>query len=321
MNTANVDPSNLDLIEADFNTTLTAGSVKGAMKNAGASSRDIWQLDPAKIKVFEGLNPRVMNEKYKAHIRSLADSIVSEGYYQSQPMAGYVEKVSGEVYLYDGHSRLLAVKLAISEGAQIPRVPVTVSMEGLSVDDITVSLIRANSGKNLSYYESAIVCKRLIKSGFTTEEISTRTGINPQSVKARLDLMASPFKLREMVANEIISATLAIEMIAKHGGKALEQIEKAQESANEAGKTRVTKNQTQKSEIFERAKFVKKSAPRLYEAANAVLDDPGYKSLTDETRELIESLLAEIKTSTKTPGEDTATGQLPLAIEADGDGY
>jgi ParB family chromosome partitioning protein len=287
-------PISAKALNGEFSNTLVAASIKGAMQAAGAGSRDLWQIDPTKLHVIEGLNPRVMNEGYKAHIRALADSMKSEGFYQDQPLAGYAANIDGEpvVCIYGGHSRLLAVELANSEGAEITRVPVTVSQVGLSMEDITVALIRGNGGKELTYYESAIVCKRLVKYGFEIEEIATRTGITAPLVKHRLTLMAAPLKLREMVANESMSATLALEMIAKHGEKVMEHIESAKARADEAGKDRVKKAQCEPTERF---KFVKKSAPKLYVAAGAVQRDPGYLSLSSETRTLLEELLKEIE--------------------------
>lgn len=308
--------SNLDQIEADFNTTLVPASIKGAMKAAGAGSRDLWQIEPSKLRVIEGLNPRVMNDQYKAHIRSLADSIKSEGFYQDQPLAGYAANIDGEavVFIYSGHSRLLAVALANQEGAEIHRVPVTVSQEGLSMEDITISLIRGNGGKNLTYFESAVVCKRLIKYGFSVEEISERTGITAPLVRNRLTLMAAPLKLRNLVANEVLSATLALEMIATHGDKVLDHVEAAQTRTVDAGKVRVTKAKTQSSE---RLKFVKKSAPKLYEAAESIQRDPGYASLSQETRTLLERLLDEIRSKAvndeSAPNEDQQDVELLAA--------
>lgn len=308
--------------EDEFNTTLVPTSIKGAMKSIGAGSRDLWRIEPSKLRVIEGLNPRVMNEQYKAHIRALADSMKSEGYYQDQPLAGYTAKVGDEqvVFIYSGHSRLLAVALANEEGAEITHVPVTVSMDGLSMEDITVALIRGNGGKNLTYYESAVVCKRLVKYGFKLEDIATRTGISLPLVKNRLSLMAAPLKLRELVANEVISATLAIEMIAEHGDKALEKIESAQATASKEGKVRVTKTTTAQVGIFERAKFVKKVAPKLYEAAGAVREDPGYKALSEETRKMIDQLLDEIRSKgLEEKEQDNKTKELPFDVENQGE--
>ena len=308
----------IPLDDSDFSTTLVSTSIKGAMKAAGAGSRDLWQIDPFKLRVIEGFNPRVDTPKYLAHIRSLAESIKTEGFYQDEPLAGYAAMVDGEqvVFIYAGHSRLRGVKLAIQAlGAEVPRVPVSVSTDGLSMEDMTVALIRGNDGKSLTYYESAIVCKRLVKYGFEIDEISRRTGITVPLVKARLVLMAAPLKLRELVANEVVSATLALEMITTHGDKALEKLEAAMGHAGDSGKTRVTKTQTAKADVFDRARFVKKAAPKLYEAASLVREDPGYSALSAETRELIEDLLTEIRgTGDKDSEGGAATDprQLPL---------
>jgi hypothetical protein len=123
------------------------------------------------------------------------------------------------------------------------------------------------------------------------EEIARRTGITVPLIKNRLTLMASPLKLRELVANESMSATLALELIAKHGEKVMEHIEAAKVRAEDAGKDRIKKAQCEPTERF---KFVKKSAPKLYVAAGAVQRDPGYLSLSAETRALLEDLLDEI---------------------------
>lgn len=300
--------NSLAKIEADFTTTLVAGSIKSGMKAVEAGSRDLWQIDPHKLRVIEGFNPRVMNDEYRAHIRSTADSIKSEGYFQDQPMAGYVAVVDGEnvVFIYSGHTRLAAVLLAISEGAEIPRVPVVVSQSGLSMEDMTVALIRGNGGRELTYYESAVVCKRLVKYGFTVEEIAARTGITVPLVKNRLALMAAPLKLREMVANDSMSATLAIDLIATHGDKAVEKAVEAKARADELGKTKVRKAHTAPSPL---AKFVKKSAPKLHDAAERVRSDPGFEHLSADVKELVVSLLAEIseKNESTQPVNDKQT--------------
>lgn len=295
----------LKLIEADFDKVLVAGSIKAAMKDSGSGSRDLWQVPIDQIQVIEGLNPRVMNAAYKAHIDQLAASMVSEGYYQDQPLAGYVAKKGDgqEVLIYSGHSRLAAAKLANlliqssnPKGPFIERLPVVVSTQGLTIEDITVSLVRGNGGKSLTYYETAIVCKRLVRYGFDLEEIARRTGFTVPLVKNRLMLISAPAKLREMVANDEMSATLAIELLNEHGENVLEALDAAKVIATTEGKTKVRKAQTQtKTDVFNRAKFVKKAAPKLYEAAGLVRKDPGFSSLSAETRELLESLLAEIQ--------------------------
>jgi len=290
------------LIENGTELVLAPGSIKAAMKATGSGSRDLWQVPIEEIKTIEGLNPRVQNEAYKAHIRWIADSIKSEGFYQDEPLSGYVQKEADgtqSIIVYGGHSRLAGARMAISEGAQLNRLPVVVSMDGLNMEDITVSFMRGNGGKNLTYYETAVVCSRLVKMGLDLDVIAKRTGLNSVPlVKNRLALMTAPLKLRMMVANEEMAATLAIELLAKHGSKVMEAVESAQEVATTAGKTKIQKKTTgTKPDVFSRAKFIKKAAPKLYEAAQAVTTDPGYTALSDATKTLISDLLAEIESN------------------------
>lgn len=312
---------NLSLLDADFDVVLKPGSIRGAMKSAGASSRDLWQVPVDQIHVIEGLNPRVINATYHERVRRYADSMKSEGYYQDQPMAGYAATVDGKqiVYIYSGHRRLAAVKLANSElgpDKQILRIPVTVSQDGLSMDDIDVAIVRGNDSEPLSYYETAIMCKRMVRNGHDLSEISSRLGFSIPTIKNRLTLMSAPYKFRMMVANGIVAATLAIDLLDEHGDKALSVLEAAQEVAAGQGKDKVRKSQTDLA-TANYTKFIKKSAPKLYEAAAKVRHDPGYESLSSETRELLEDLLVNIdalKTPNTTNGNDVDVNQLALTL-------
>jgi ParB family chromosome partitioning protein len=290
----------LELLEADVTVVLHPGSIKGAMKEVNdgekvAPSRDLWQLDPFKLEVIPGLNPRVHTESYRAHIRALADSMKREGFYQDKPLAGYVAQRDGRqvIYIYEGGSRWLAAKLAISEGAEFKKIPVSVSQDGVAMEDILVAMVQGNSGRPLTVYETAIICKRLARCGWTCDEIASRLGFKTKGyAKSLLSLMAAPYELRELVATEAVSATVAIEMIAEHHEKALPILLKAQTVANEAGRTRVTKRYVPGA-LFTKA--VKKSAPELFNTLVEVKSDPAFASLSEETRTKLATLLADLE--------------------------
>ena len=57
------------------------------------------------------------------------------------------------------------------------------------------------------------------------------------------------------------------------------------------------------------AKFVKKSAPKLHDAAERVRSDPGFEHLSADVKELVVSLLAEIseKNESTQPVNDKQT--------------
>lgn len=237
---------NLDLFDMP---ELTPGSVDGAMADAGAQRpRGTYAVPRDKIRVIDGFNIRnAADPEYKAHIRALANSMKANGYMQDKPLAGYVAKDpdTGEnvIYLTDGHSRLAAVDLANSEGCEFNLLPLVVKPKGTSMEDLTVALYTSNSGKPLTTFETAMLCKRLLGFGMTEKQIAERLGFKAgkKYVDDLLSLVAAPKELRDMVANGSVGASLAIATIKDVGpAKAAKKLEKAVEKAKAEGKTKVT---------------------------------------------------------------------------------
>lgn len=282
----------------DFDLSLTAGSIKGTMSAAKASSRDLWFVDVDKLRAIEGFNVRVKDAAYHAHVRKLADSMKSEGFYADKPLAGYVGKVDSEdsesvIYFYDGHCRYAAVLLANSEGAEITRLPVVVSQRGISREDLTVALVNSNAGKPLTPYEVGVVCKRLVRYALDVVEIAKRFGITAQYVNNLLSLMAAPMNVQMYVVQGIVSATYAIDVVAKHGDKAAEVLAGAKEVANAKGKARVTKKDVD-PEVAAFKRVVKKNAQTMYDLVSEFImlndhcDDTS--DVAKRMRDLIETI-------------------------------
>lgn len=222
---------------------LNAGKVKDAMRDAGATSADLWKVPVEELHVLEGFNVRSGGADQKAHIAALTDSIMANGFYQSKPLAGYVaEKDSKQIiYLTDGHCRFEAVQEAIKRGAEIKSLPVVVSPKGTSLEDLTVALVTSNSGKPLTPYETATVCKRLVSFGWDEKEIAKRLSKTTQQVSDLLVLVAAPAAVRKLVAEGEVSATLAIETLKRHGPEAAERLSAGVEKAKASGKKKATK--------------------------------------------------------------------------------
>jgi len=233
----------IDQEEIDFNVQLVPGSIKSAMKEAEAGSRDLWQVPIDSIRTIDNFNVRVHDEAYEARIDSIADSILQEGFYQDHPLSGYVAK-EGEnhiIFIHGGHTRLAAAHRAIKRGAPLEKIPVVVSQAGVDMEDLTVALVKGNDGNPLKPYEIGLVCKRLMGFGWDEKKVASRLGISDQYVKNLLSLMAAPVAIRVMVIEGRISASLAIDAIKQHGDKAVSILEKAEGKANDSGKGKVTK--------------------------------------------------------------------------------
>lgn len=282
----------IELPEESFDREFSVGSAKKAM--TGVSSRDLWQLDPRRIRFMPGLNLRLNPEKRQAHIRKLADSIKANGFYQDKPISVIVVQEGGELihYATDGHCRTEATLLAISEGAPIETVPVVTEDRSTTMEDLTVKLYQANSGESLSTYETAIVCKRLQRAGWETSKIAETMGLKTEWV-SNLPLLAGTTRyIRDMLIADRVSATEAIKVVKQHGDKAEAVIRKMIERAEADGKERATgKHRT--VDLFKKA--VTKRSTDLYQAASSVRQDPGYTSLSEDTRKALDDLLDSLE--------------------------
>lgn len=278
---------------AEFEVSLAPGSVKGAMKEAGASSRDLWFVPRKELRIIKGFNVRTRTPDYLEHVEAIAGSVLSEGYYPDKPLAGYVGRDGDEsvIYVYEGHTRMEAVDIAVSRGADIEKLPVVVTQSSVSLEDLTVSLVRANSGRDLTPYEKAIVCKRLNRYGRDEKEISERLGFTETYVKDLLLLAGSDPRVQHLVAAGTIAATLAIEILKSKGEKATDYIIGLVTNVQEAGGEKVTKKQTPEA-ILKRT--ITKAAPRAIELLEEIYTGEARTSLPEELRTRVGELVAEI---------------------------
>lgn len=222
---------------------MVPGSVKVAMKDSGAGSSDLWSVPVEAIKEIPGFNVRVHNASYEEHIDNLSRLIEANGFRKDRALSGYVAKVDGAnvIFITDGHSRLAAAKKAIARGVELKTLPVVVAPNGTSAEDMTVGLVTSNNGRPLESLELAEVCKRLVGFGWTQAEVSRRIGVSANYVAKLLSLIEAPREIRKMVETGKVSATLAMDTIAKKPEKALEVLRKAVDKAKVNGKGKATK--------------------------------------------------------------------------------
>lgn len=222
---------------------MTAGSTKGMAKDTGAKSADLWMVPYDELRIADGFNVRVHSKEYAEHIDWLAGQMVERGYDKTKPMAGYVVKEDdgkNVVYVTDGHSRHAAVAKARERGAEINLIPIIVHPPGTSADDLTVALVTANSGRPLSPFEVATVCKRLQGYGYDDKTIAGKLGYTTAYVKNLFELLAAPKAVRDMVTDGKVSATLAVQTVRKNGKEAANVLKEGLVAAEAKGKKKVT---------------------------------------------------------------------------------
>lgn len=278
----------------NFNTELVAGNTKAAMKGAGAISADLWQVEPHRINVVQGFNVRIRNEKYAARVRWIADSIKANGFYRNKPLTGFVARENGVdvIYMTEGHRRFEAVLLAMSEGVEIPNIPIVIKPKGTNMEDLTVDMYVSNQSENgdLTVYEQSLLCKRLATMGCTSATIRARLGYSSvQYVDDLLALAGAPLAVRTLVINEAVAATVAIRALRKHDDRAGDVLAAALVAA---GGGRVTPKNLPGAAF---TKTIKKHAEPFYNTLVNVQKDPGFQYLSLELQHALSELMGGIK--------------------------
>lgn len=306
---------NLVQLESKFTAEINPGNLKDAMKSLGATSGNVWKVPFADLLIIEGFNIRVHNDKYWATVNEYADSMFNEGYFLHKPMTGLIQRDEGgenKVYIFDGHTRLLAIPIANRRlaAAGLPLitdvsviVPTRKDNKPMSLSDLTFAMVNGNKGNTHSAYEYAVACQRLVGEGEPITEIARRFGFSGEWVNSLLLLMSAPQSLRERVAAEALTVTLAVDLLKEHGTGAAEMVEDAVAEKVAQGKpARITKKNLKPKSPFDR--IVARSAPMLYSALEDVKRDPAFDSLNQDTREKLLSLMAEMEKAKATAPVD-----------------
>lgn len=289
-----------------FGVELTAAGHNHLQSNI-AADRDgrAWTVALSDLRVLEDFNVRVKNAAYWEHIESIAQSILENGWLPEHPIAGFLAKEGKRAFLYvtDGHCRIEAVHLANKRGAHITSLPVVLKDKSTGMDDLTVALVRSNSGKSLTPLELAIVCKRLIGFRWTPEKIAKKIGFTEEYVQQLLTVAGAPQAIRDAIEADRISVGLSKELIQKHGSEAPAVLAAAMERATAAGKTKVTAKFLP-SKLLMKAQV--KSAPVMYTAIEKIKSDAGFAGLADDVQAMVLDILKKVSESV--PQEKAADG-------------
>lgn len=272
------------------------------------------RVDIDQLRVMENFNPRIKNSKYYEHIRSLADSIISEGFYEDKPLCGVAsfEGKSPVIKITDGHCRLQALKLAIQENSEISRmVPIVLKDRTTTEEDLLVSLVRSNEGKRFTPLELSIVAKRLLKYKWSEKLIAMRMGCSTEYVEQLLIIAGAPATIRQMIVSDDVPIAVALHGIRKYGSEATTVLQAAVERAKGEGHKRITLKHLP-DQIYK--KQLMKVAPTAITVIAEVQADQAFAQLPSGLKDKIVKILADMAAAQ--PASTTPIPS-PLAGEAD----
>jgi len=283
---------------SEYSESLVPGGLKRVKQQANRSDA-MYYVPVSQLVVMEGFNIRIRNARYLTHVRKLANSIKEHGYEPDSTMLVYVRDNNGadELVVIDGHSRLEAIGIAREEGVVVDQVPVIFAPKSMNIEDAMVKLRRRNGGSlDITPMEQAIWCKRAEAREFSQVDMARELGVSASYVGGLMLLASAPRALVNLVVTEVVTPTMAIKEIRKHGpeaaAKRLKAMADAQAEKSGAGKAKVTDKHRPEAK-FESG--VKRAAPKLFEQVRSITDDPGYLALSKENRDAISALVAELE--------------------------
>lgn len=277
-----------DISTVNQKTALTSiAHVKGSAIN----------VDIDKLHFQEDFNPRIKDADHYAHIRTIADSIKSEGFYADKPLAGIVGFVGKRavIFITDGRCRLEATHLAISEGAPIDDLPVVLKDRTTTREDLTVALVRSNSGKKFKPLELAVIVKRLFKFGWPAQMIADRLGFTPEYVNQLLTIAGAPSTIRQMIQDGEVPAAVAIQTLRTHGDEAATVLVQAVKAAKSNGQSGITRKHLPEQI---RKKAITKAAPSMMTIIERVKTDATFQNLPTDLQDLIDKIIQMVAATT-----------------------
>lgn len=229
---------------------FTPAKAAEAIAAAGATKTGkLFMVPFDMIKVVPGYNIRITDtEEYRNGIAELAESIKTEGFYDTEPLSCFPTDIDGEacLVLTNGHRRFEAAKKAVAEGYELDKLPVVLDSSEKSAMDLQVAMDKKNSGVQPNMMERAVLAHRMIRDGLSEEDVAKRLNKTVRYVKDLRVIIGAPREVRELIKHGKISGYEAIAQLRKDptGASIIAAAEKAEAAAAakaEKGKVKLTK--------------------------------------------------------------------------------
>lgn len=238
--------------------------------------KDIFYIPVTSVIEISGsveMGGKTFNENVRTDygdIELLAKQILENGGIRN-PCKGF--KKDGVYYLTDGHRRYRAAKLILETTGQVIDIPMLTEKDNTEEKRV-MDMIICNEGKPLNPVEQADAIQRLITCGMDEKVIMDKTGFSNVYICNLKMLNNAPSKIKDLIIQNIISATLAMSIMRKEKDfdKAIQSIEDAiafkQETSNT---TKITQRDLVKANKKVNSFSSIKKAYKHYEKNNRIV--------------------------------------------------
>lgn len=207
---------------------LAVGKDKKVEERLPVRRGDGWRVDPLVLREEEGFNAR---GSFAVDYWNRPDVIAYiRGFAESYKIGRFVPPIvvevrDGEIYVRDGAHRYRGMILALEEGAKLDLVDVA-EQKGDEVEQARL-VLTANDGRPLTRLDRAVQYGKFIRWGWSISKIAAEFNKTHEHVRTTLPLLDLPYELKQMIAEDVCSASFALKVFDEHGTKAVDVIKNA----------------------------------------------------------------------------------------------
>jgi ParB family transcriptional regulator, chromosome partitioning protein len=223
------------------------------------SRKEIFMVDPNKIIIKKGWNPRFDFTGQE----DLVLDVTENGVRFPVTVKGTNDN---ELILLDGERRLRAVLEANKQGAEIKTIPAFIKTSTTSDSEALFWGVVANHGKPLLPIEEAEAFRRFLNWGHSIKEIAKRLGRSIPFVNNRLLLLDGSKEVQEAINRKELPVGLAKKIIEETGGDQelqkdlVDEVKKGKEGKEVVKELLIeNRSKTSKDRIFDLVLKVKKA--------------------------------------------------------------
>lgn len=147
-------------------------------KNTDTIRTDIYKISPYDIEIQEGFNSRIDFSIDDEFVKSISRN----GVLNPISVIPYFnhEEEKEKYMLVDGERRYRATLKAISQGADIKRIPALFLSKSITKEEQLIQQLVRNDGKRFNEYENALAMKKIMDVGnYTAGEVLEKLGWEP----------------------------------------------------------------------------------------------------------------------------------------------
>ena len=182
---------------------------------------DLFKVDPRKIVIESGWNPRTLIDTTAESFLDLKESLRHNGFRHDKPLVLY--RRGADLILRSGHRRHRAAMMLIDEGVPFLSVFAVLDQSGDPAEQLVNALASNQNSEPLEPTDEARAFRRLTLYGWEPKHIAQKVGRSVSHVYGRLKLLEAEPDVLQAAQTKAITTSDAVRVVEQSGRNGVPQ--------------------------------------------------------------------------------------------------